>query len=84
MRGTLNASLQRIDQTLLAEGGLPGRPWYRNLIYAPGLATGYEVKTLPGIREALEDRRWEDLSATSCRPPRCWIGIARRSIAIRR
>ncbi|MBB2756239.1 UNVERIFIED_ORG: N-acetylated-alpha-linked acidic dipeptidase [Xanthomonas campestris] len=63
VRGTLNASLQRIDQTLLAEGGLPGRPWYRNLIYAPGLATGYEVKTLPGIREALEDRRWEDLSA---------------------
>ncbi|XHH29156.1 transferrin receptor-like dimerization domain-containing protein [Xanthomonas euroxanthea] len=62
-RGKLNASLQRIDQTLLAEGGLPGRPWYRNLIYAPGLATGYEVKTLPGIREALEDRRWEDLSA---------------------
>ncbi|CAD7385578.1 transferrin receptor-like dimerization domain-containing protein [Xanthomonas arboricola] len=63
VRGKLNASLQRIDQTLLAEGGLPGRPWYRNLIYAPGLATGYEVKTLPGIREALEDRRWEDLSA---------------------
>ncbi|MDV2449678.1 transferrin receptor-like dimerization domain-containing protein [Xanthomonas hortorum] len=62
VRGKLNASLQRIDQTLLAEGGLPGRPWYRNLIYAPGLATGYEVKTLPGIREALEDRRWEDLS----------------------
>lgn len=63
VRGKLNASLQRIDQTLLAEGGLPGRPWYRNLIYAPGLATGYEVKTLPGIREALEDRRWEDLNA---------------------
>ncbi|CAD2249260.1 transferrin receptor-like dimerization domain-containing protein [Xanthomonas arboricola] len=63
VRGKLNASLQRIDQTLLAEGGLPGRPWYRNLIYAPGLATGYEVKTLPGIREALEDRSWEDLNA---------------------
>lgn len=60
-RGKLNASLQRLDQTLLAEEGLPGRPWYRNLIYAPGLATGYEVKTLPGVREALEDRRWDDL-----------------------
>jgi N-acetylated-alpha-linked acidic dipeptidase len=57
----LNASLQSIDQTLLADEGLPGRPWYRNLIYAPGLATGYEVKTLPGIREALEDHRWDDL-----------------------
>lgn len=60
-RDKLNASLQRIDQTLLVQTGLPGRPWYRNLIYAPGLATGYEVKTLPGIREALEDRRWDDL-----------------------
>lgn len=60
-RRRLNASLQRLDQTLLANEGLPGRPWYRNLIYAPGLATGYEVKTLPGVREALEDRRWDDL-----------------------
>lgn len=62
-REKLNASLQVIDQSLLIEQGLPGRPWYRNLIYAPGLATGYEVKTLPGIREALEDRRWEDLDS---------------------
>ncbi|WP_241093491.1 transferrin receptor-like dimerization domain-containing protein [Xanthomonas sp.] len=61
VRRQLNASLQRIDQSLLAEDGLVGRPWYRNLIYAPGLATGYEVKTLPGIREALEDQRWDDL-----------------------
>lgn len=60
-RRKLNASLQRIDQSLLAEEGLPGRAWYRNLVYAPGLATGYEVKTLPGIREALEDQRWDDL-----------------------
>lgn len=60
-RQRLNASLQAIDQKLLVNEGLPGRPWYRNLIYAPGLATGYEVKTLPGIREALEDRRWDDL-----------------------
>ncbi|MCC4612818.1 hypothetical protein LL963_12055 [Xanthomonas campestris pv. esculenti] len=61
VRGKLNGSLQGIDQTLLVAGGLPGRPWYRNLIYAPGLATGYEVKTLPGVREALEDWRWDDL-----------------------
>lgn len=58
----VNAAIQRLDQTLLTPEGLPGRQWYRNLIYAPGLATGYEVKTLPGIREALEDGRWEDLA----------------------
>lgn len=62
-RIALNVRLQRLDQTLLAPDGLPGRAWYRNLIYAPGLATGYEVKTLPGIREALEDRRWDDFRA---------------------
>jgi N-acetylated-alpha-linked acidic dipeptidase len=50
-----------IDQTLApAEVGLPGRGWYKNLIYAPGRYTGYEAKTLPGVREAIEDRRWSD------------------------
>lgn len=58
----LNQAIQRLDQALLTPQGLPGRSWYRNLVYAPGLATGYEVKTLPGIREALEDERWSDLS----------------------
>ena len=49
-----------IDQTLAPEVGLPGRSWYKNLIYAPGRFTGYEAKTLPGVREAIEDRRWSD------------------------
>ena len=49
-----------IDQTLAPEIGLPGRSWYKNLIYAPGRLTGYEAKTLPGVREAIEDRRWAD------------------------
>lgn len=57
----LNQAIQALDQALLTPQGLPGRSWYRNLVYAPGLATGYEVKTLPGIREALEDGRWDDL-----------------------
>jgi N-acetylated-alpha-linked acidic dipeptidase len=39
--------------------GLPGREWYRHYIYAPGLLTGYGVKTLPGVREAIEDNRWD-------------------------
>jgi N-acetylated-alpha-linked acidic dipeptidase len=49
-----------IDQTLAPDIGLPGRAWYKNLIYAPGRFTGYEAKTLPGVREAIEDRRWAD------------------------
>jgi N-acetylated-alpha-linked acidic dipeptidase len=49
-----------IDQTLAPEIGLPRRPWYKNLVYAPGRLTGYEAKTLPGVREAIEDRRWAD------------------------
>ncbi len=49
-----------IDQTLAPDIGLPGRSWYKNLIYAPGRFTGYEAKTLPGVREAIEDRRWAD------------------------
>jgi N-acetylated-alpha-linked acidic dipeptidase len=49
-----------IDRTLAPDTGLPGRQWYKNLVYAPGRLTGYEAKTLPGVREAIEDRRWAD------------------------
>ena len=49
-----------IDLTLAPDVGLPSRPWYRNLIYAPGRYTGYGAKTLPGVREAIEERRWAD------------------------
>ena len=41
--------------------GLPGRPWFRHYIYAPGYYTGYGVKTLPGVREAIEQREWEEV-----------------------
>jgi N-acetylated-alpha-linked acidic dipeptidase len=49
-----------IDQTLAPNVGLPGRAWYKNLIYAPGRFTGYGIKTLPGVREAIKDQRWAD------------------------
>jgi N-acetylated-alpha-linked acidic dipeptidase len=55
------AQLQTIEQLLAPEPGLPGRPWYRNLICAPGRLTGYSAKTLPGVREAIEDGRWDDV-----------------------
>lgn len=47
-------------ERLLLGPGLPGRPWYRHILYAPGLLTGYGVKTFPGIREAMEARRWQE------------------------
>ena len=56
----LQALMLNIDQTLAPDVGLPGRPWYKNLIYAPGRLTGYGAKTLPWVREAIEDRRWAD------------------------
>ena len=61
----LQALMLTIDQTLAPDVGLPGRPWYKNLVYAPGRLTGYEAKTLPGVREAIEDRRWGDANRYS-------------------
>lgn len=59
-RAELNAMLRTVDQLLLDARGLPGRPWYQHLIYAPGRFTGYGAKTLPGVREAIEERRFDD------------------------
>ena len=56
----VNAGLANIDQLLLDPAGLPGRPWFKNLVYAPGTLTGYGAKTLPGVREAIEQRRFDD------------------------
>jgi N-acetylated-alpha-linked acidic dipeptidase len=57
----LDAILATAEQELLAvDGGLPRRPWYRHLIYAPGFYTGYGVKTLPGVREGIEERHWDE------------------------
>jgi len=62
-RARIEASLRQIDQVLIDPAGLPFRPWYRNLIYAPGRFTGYGAKTLPGVREAIEERRFDDATA---------------------
>jgi N-acetylated-alpha-linked acidic dipeptidase len=50
----LNRTLIATERDLASDPGLPGRPWYRHRIYAPGTYTGYDAKTLPGIREAVE------------------------------
>jgi N-acetylated-alpha-linked acidic dipeptidase len=63
IQARINANLAQIDQLLLDPQGLPGRPWFKNLVYAPGTLTGYGAKTLPGVREAIEQRRWDDARA---------------------
>ena len=55
-----NQSLYRAEQQLLTETGLPRRAWYKHTLYAPGFYTGYGVKTMPGIREAIEERNWKE------------------------
>lgn len=57
---SLNQALYKAEQVLLSPNGLPRRAWYRHTIYAPGFYTGYGVKTLPGIREAIEQREWKE------------------------
>src|SRR2546425_8510903 len=63
----VNALLARSEQALADTAGLPRRPWFAHLIYAPGFYTGYGVKTMPGIREAVEERRPAEAQAQTAR-----------------
>ena len=56
----VNQVLRGSERALTSPGGLPGRPWFRHLLYAPGRYTGYGVKTVPGVREAIEQRHWTE------------------------
>ncbi|HUP05206.1 MAG TPA: transferrin receptor-like dimerization domain-containing protein, partial [Bryobacteraceae bacterium] len=54
-----NARLIAVDRALTLPQGLPNRDWFKNQIYAPGFYTGYGVKTLPGVRESIEQNQWD-------------------------
>jgi N-acetylated-alpha-linked acidic dipeptidase len=56
----LNRTLYSTERAFRYEPGLPSRDWFKHVAYAPGLYTGYGVKTLPGIREAIEQKRWDE------------------------
>jgi N-acetylated-alpha-linked acidic dipeptidase len=56
----LDEALYTTERALTRKEGLPLRPWYVHQLYAPGFYTGYGVKTLPGIREAIEERRFDE------------------------
>jgi N-acetylated-alpha-linked acidic dipeptidase len=57
---SLDEALYKSERALTRTQGLPRRDWFRHQIYAPGFYTGYGVKTLPGIREAIEQRDWKE------------------------
>jgi N-acetylated-alpha-linked acidic dipeptidase len=49
----VNDSVARVERAFLLPEGLPGRPWFRHAVYAPGLTTGYASWPLPGVRQAI-------------------------------
>ena len=63
----VNALLIAAEHALTDPTGLPDRPWFEHMIYAPGLFTGYGVKTLPAVREAIEQKQWSAVDAQIAR-----------------
>lgn len=61
--GAVNPELMKIEHSLTDPVGLPNRPWFENMVYAPGFYTGYGVKTLPAVREAIEQKQWSSVDA---------------------
>ncbi len=55
----VNNDLLQAERALTDPEGLPGRPWYKHQLYAPGFYTGYGVKTIPAVREAIEQKQWD-------------------------
>ena len=56
---SVNRKLIECERKLTSNEGLPGRPWFKHQIYAPGFYTGYGVKTIPAVREAIEQKQWK-------------------------
>jgi N-acetylated-alpha-linked acidic dipeptidase len=59
-RQDLDAALMQCERAMTRPEGLPRRPWFVHHVYAPGFYTGYAVKTLPGVREAIEQKDWKE------------------------
>jgi N-acetylated-alpha-linked acidic dipeptidase len=59
----VNSLLRSSERALTREEGLPRRPWFKHYVYAPGFYTGYDVKTLPAVREAIEEKQYAEVDA---------------------
>jgi len=66
----VNRLLIQSERKLTLEDGLPNRPWFKHQLYAPGFYTGYGVKTVPAVREAIEQRQWDDAQSAIARVSR--------------
>jgi N-acetylated-alpha-linked acidic dipeptidase len=75
-QASLNAKLIQSERRLTDPAGLPRRPWFQHQIYAPGWYTGYGVKTIPAVREAIEQNRWEEAEAEITRVGKILTGFA--------
>jgi N-acetylated-alpha-linked acidic dipeptidase len=72
----LNKKLLQAERLLTASEGLPRRPWFKHLIYAPGFYTGYGVKTIPGVREAIEQKQWQEVEVQVARVAKALLDLA--------
>ena len=66
----MNAELIRSERVLLSPEGLPRRPWFKHLLYAPGVYAGYGASTLPGVREAIQQKRYPEAESEIVRVAR--------------
>jgi N-acetylated-alpha-linked acidic dipeptidase len=72
----VNRVLIRSERVLLSPEGLPRRPWYKHLLYAPGVYSGYGAKTLPGAREAIELKRYSEADGEIARIAKALVAEA--------
>ena len=63
----VNRKLMQAERALMLSDGLKNRSWYKHSLYAPGFYTGYGVKTMPGIREAIEQSAWSEVNGEIAR-----------------
>ncbi len=71
----LNRQLRQAEPQLVDTAGLPNREWYRHLLYAPGFYTGYSVKTVPGVRENIEQGHYTDAETEVVRVSRALMRL---------
>ncbi len=73
----VNAKIMQAEHSMTLSDGLPNRPWFRHQIYAPGFYTGYGVKTIPGVREAIEQKQWKQVDEQIARAGQVLQNVAR-------
>ena len=82
----IDVKIAQSEQQLLDAAGLVHREWFKHLLYAPGFYTGYGVKTMPGVREAIEQAQYQSLPAEIARVAKAlereaaWLDVITRDL----